>query len=256
MVPLGFFRQVVPRAHADLGVSWSSFNYLEAPPAVALDAAAPPAEFAAARHQAFSEAGHHALVKLLRLRANEIRPGGHLVAAIAGHRPDDAEGEPPSTPGIQPLQAALMRMVGEGQLTIPELMRTALFHSHERTPREMHAALADEAVAPLWELEVLEPRLIEHPAWAIYQDAIREDPSRKNEALRTYARAVFDNMVAASGWFWADVLRKSRGDNWDADAFLQEVTDKAVEECVDKFADMKVQIWYNNIRLKRTDKAV
>ncbi|KAJ3524661.1 hypothetical protein NM208_g11970 [Fusarium decemcellulare] len=253
MVPLGFYQQVIPNGHADLGLSWSSLNYLESIPSVSLDASAPPAEFVAARQKAFSAAGQKDLIKLLKLRAKEIRSGGYLIAAIGGQKP--AGEEKPSSPGFQPLQAAMMRMVGEGKLTPAELMQSAMFPSHERTPDEIRAALEDPEVAPLWEVEVLEPKLIEHPAWAIYQAAVQADESQKTDALRKYARTILVNLVSAGGWFWADVFRKSRGEDWDADAFLEELTNAAIEECVEKFGDLKAEIWYNYVKLRRTDNA-
>ncbi|KAJ4251009.1 hypothetical protein NW762_011659 [Fusarium torreyae] len=253
LVPLGFYQQIVPDGQADLGFSWSSLNYLEEVPTVKLDATASPAEFAAARHKALAAAGHTDLIKLLKLRAKEIRQGGYLISAIGGQRPKGETVD--SNPGIQPVQSGLMRMVGEGKLSFPEIMQTALFPSHERTPDEVRAALEDEAVKGLWEVESLEPKLIEHPAWAIYQDAVKSDESKKEEALKEYARAVVVNLVSASGWFWVDVLKRSRGEDWDGgDAFLEDFINIAVEEFVSKHADLKAQIWYNYIKLKRTDK--
>ncbi|KAF4446881.1 Benzoate carboxyl methyltransferase [Fusarium austroafricanum] len=255
LVPLGFFRQVVPTAQADIGFSWSSFNYLEKTPSASLDATASPAEFAAARHKALAAAGHTDLIKILKLRAKEIRTGGYLIAAIGGQMP---EGETrPSKPGAEVLQSGLMRMVAEGKLSFPELMQMALFPGHERTPKELQAALDDEAVAPLWEVESLEPKLIVQPAWEVYQDRIRADESVKDEAMKEYAQIVINNLVAAAGWLWVDVLKKSRGEGWDGgDAFLDEFINIAVEEFVTKHADFKAEIWYNYIKLKRTDKQI
>ncbi|KAK3375750.1 S-adenosyl-L-methionine-dependent methyltransferase [Lasiosphaeria ovina] len=259
MVPVGFFQQVVPAASADLGVSWSSFNYLSRQPTVALPATAAPAEFAAARQAAFASAAHADLVHLLQLRAAEIRPGGHLVVALGGTAPEgEGEGDvPPSTTGFMPLQTALMRMVGGGQLALGELMQFALFPSHERSPGEARAALADPAVAALWRVDTLQPRLVVHPAWEPYRAALAEagqDEQGRKAAVRAYAEAVVVNLIAASGWFWADTLRKSRGPDWKGeDAFLEEFTRVAIDECVDKFADMKVQIWYTYLRLERRE---
>ncbi|KAF4474652.1 fusarin C cluster-methyltransferase [Fusarium agapanthi] len=185
LVPLGFYQQVVPTGQADIGFSWSSFNYLENIPSVSLDATASPAEFAVARHKALATAAHTDLIKLLKLRAKETRSGGYFIAAIGGQAP---EGETtPSKPGSQVLQAGLMRMVGEGKLALPELMQMALFPSHERTPKEVQAALNDETIAPLWEVESLEPKLIDQPAWHTYQAKIKanENERRSSEGIRS-----------------------------------------------------------------------
>ncbi|KAJ4129804.1 hypothetical protein NW768_006774 [Fusarium equiseti] len=247
LVPIGFYQQVVPANSVDLGFSWSSFNYLENTPAIALDATASPTDYAIARHKALATAAHTDLIKLFKLRAKEIREGGYLIAAIGGQKP---EGETrPSNPGGHILQAVTMRMVSEGKLSLPELMQMALFPSHERTPEEIRAALNDEAVAPLWEVEVFESKLIVQPAWGIYNKAAETE---KEEAFRKYATVVIENLVAAAGWFWIDILKRSRGEEWDdADAWLEEFTDMGVEEMVTKHTDFKAEIWWNYLRLRR-----
>ena len=103
LLPQGFFAPVLPPASVDVALAWSSLNYL-ATPRIAAAPTATPAEFAAARHAAFRDAGHRDLARLLRLRATEVRPGGFLVAAASG-----AGLDPPSDAGAGPLQAALMR---------------------------------------------------------------------------------------------------------------------------------------------------
>ena len=101
----------------------------------------------------------------------------------------------------------------------------------------------------------MQPKLIVQPAWQVYQDKIKVDESKKDEALKEYARVAISNVVSASGWFWVDVLKKSRGQDWDGgEAFLEEFINITVEEFVTKFADFKLEIWYNYIKLKRTDK--
>ncbi|KAM0212606.1 hypothetical protein ACHAQI_004561 [Fusarium lateritium] len=252
LVPRGFYQQVVPTSSVDVGFSWSSLNYLEKTPTVSLDATASPADFAAARHEALASAAHTDLIKLLKLRAKEIREGGYFITAIGGQKP---EGETTvSNPGAHVIQAGTMRMVGEGKLSIPELMQFALFPSHERTPNEIGAALQDESVAPLWEVEVMESKLIVQPAWEVYQDTVQADETKKDEALEEYARVVMGNLIAAFGWFWTDILKKSRGAEWDGgDAFLDDFLRISVEEFVTKFADFKAQIWWTYLRLKRTD---
>ncbi|KAJ4004499.1 hypothetical protein NW752_011595 [Fusarium irregulare] len=250
LVPVGFYQQVVPANSVDLGFSWSSFNYLENTPIVALDATASSTDYAIARHKALATAAHTDLIKLFKLRAKEIREGGYLIAAIGGQKP---EGEArPSNPGGHILQAVSMRMVGEGKLSLPELMQMALFPSHERTPDEIRAALSDEAVAPLWEVEIFESKLIVQPAWEVYDNATEAE---KEEAFRKYAAVVIENLVAAAGWFWIDILSRSRGEEWDgADAWLKEFTDMGIDEMVTKHPDFKAEIWWNYLRLGRTDR--
>lgn len=251
MIPIGFFEQVVPDGFADIGFSWSSMNYLSRIPDISLDATASPADFVAARHKALAAAGHSDLVKLLRQRAREIRPGGYFVAAIGGQRPAGEPDRPLTNTGFQPLQGALMKMVASGTLKKEELMGLALFPSTERTVEEVRASLNE--TTSLWEVETLEPKLIEHPAWATYQAALKTG-DKKEEATREYAFAVVVNLVSSSGWFWIDTLKKTRGEDWTGgDAFLAELTRLAVDVCIQEFHDMRVEIWYNYVRLRRTD---
>ncbi|KAG9253741.1 S-adenosyl-L-methionine-dependent methyltransferase [Emericellopsis atlantica] len=250
IVPVSFYRQVMPTGFADIGFSWSSLNYLEFPLNVQLDATMSSQDFATARHNAVAGAGAADLVKLLRLRAREIKAGGYFVAAIGGQKPESGSDTlEPSNPGGQPMQAGLMKMVALGKLTMPELMQNALFPSHERTIEEVKAGL--DAVSDLWEVEHVEPKLIVHPAYETYQAS-----DKSPEALRKYASDCMMNMVASSGWFWVDVMKRSRGPEWDGgDAFLEELTNYMIDAFVDKCPDLKFQIWYNYIRLKRTDVA-
>jgi hypothetical protein len=100
----------------------------------------------------------------------------------------------------------------------------------------------------------MESKLIVQPAWEVYQDTVQADETKKEEALKEYARAVMENLIAAFGWFWIDILKKSRGAEWDGgDAFLDDFLRISVEEFVTKFADFKAQIWWTYLRLKRTD---
>lgn len=254
MVPIGFYRQVIPTGHADLGFSWSSLNYLETTPTVALDATASPADFVAARHKAFSAAAATDLIKLLRLRAKEIRAGGHLIAAIGGLKPDGES--TPSNTGFQPLQAAMMKMVGAGTLSVAELGEMAMFPTHERTLEEVKDALS--SVSPFWETEHISAKLIEHPSWVTYQTALSSagsDPSKKDEAAKKYAHETLVNLLSSSGWFWIETLKKHRGQDWDGDAWLEEFLKIAVEEMLanETFRNSKVAIWYNYVKLRRTD---
>ncbi|CAG7566334.1 unnamed protein product, partial [Fusarium equiseti] len=166
-----------------------------------------------------------------------IREGGYLIAAIGGQKP---EGETRrSNPGGHILQA------------LPsDLMQMALFPSHKRTPNEVRDALNDEAVARLWEVEVSESKLILQPVWEVYNNAAQKE---KEEAFKKYVTVVIENLIVAVAWFWIDMLKRSRGEEWDgADAWLKELTDIGVEETVTKHADFKVEIRWSYIRLIKT----
>jgi hypothetical protein len=255
MVPTGFFQQVVPDESIDVGLSWSALNYLSAFPNISLDATASPAEFVAARYKALATAGHTDLVQILKKRAREIRPGGYFIAAVGAMRPAGEPDAPMSNTGFHPIQAVMKKMTEAGTLKMEELMQMALFPSTERTVEEVRAAL-DETPS-LWEVETLKAELIEHPAWAPYQAALQaagDDAAKTKEARYEYATQIIVNLLSASGWFWVDTLKKTRGQDWTGgDAFLEELTTLAIEECVKGYYDMKVQFWYNYFRLKRTD---
>lgn len=257
MIPIGFYNQVTPTAHADLGLSWSSLNYLENSPNIALDATASPAEFIAARQKALASAGATDFIKLLKLRAQEIRPGGYFIAAIGGQKP---EGDSrPGNQGFQPLQAAMMKMLKTGKLSMAEMGATALWPAHERTLEEVKVGL--DAVKGLWDVEHVDAQLIVHPSWGTYQDALAgagEDQGKKDEAARKYAYETLVNLLSSSGWFWIETLKKFRGEEWDGDAWIDELLALAVEEMLasETMRNAKVEMWYNYIKLKRSDVAV
>ncbi|KAH8822100.1 S-adenosyl-L-methionine-dependent methyltransferase [Xylogone sp. PMI_703] len=252
LIPRGFYNLLLPSPTADLGVSWSSLNYLSSQPQVKLEATASHAEFAKARAEALSAAGHTDLIGFLTLRSLEIRPGGYFVAAIGGRKPasDDRESET----GSQLLQAALIAMLTAGKLSLPELQAFALFPGHERTLEEIQTVLNLGEIRGLWEVQCLDPKLIVHPAWVTYQDEIlsAKSDSDKAQATERYARAIVVNLVSSAGWYWVDVLKQKRGAEWNGgDAFLDELTEIAVKTCVEKFSDVRVEIWYHYLKLKR-----
>ncbi|KAF7549354.1 hypothetical protein G7Z17_g6440 [Cylindrodendrum hubeiense] len=253
MVPTGFYNPIIPQPKADLGISWTSMNYLESQPNVTLNPAATPADFLAAKHEAFAAAAQKDLIKFLKLRANEIRDGGYFVAAIGSQKPKSEV--VPSNPGFKLLQSVLVQMVGKGSLTYGELTQFALFPSHERTPEELQEALQVPEIEALWAVESLESKLVVHPAWLEYQETIElagTDEVKKKTALEVYARAVTLNLVSASGWFWLEVLKHHRGPSWNGgDAFLEELTELSIREWVESSDESKVEIWYIYLKLKR-----
>ncbi|KAK7219369.1 hypothetical protein V2G26_007372 [Clonostachys chloroleuca] len=253
MIPVGFYNRIVPSQLVDLGVSWSSMNYLKTQPAFTFDPQSTAAEFAAARHKAFSSTARQDLASFMTLRASEIRKGGHLVAALGAQKP--ALEAKQGNSGSIPLQSALVKMVARGLLNHQELLQFALFPSDERTVEEVQEVLNLPEISKSWSIEVFEPELIVHPAWAEYQtasDAAGADQAKKEDALRNYARSAILNLVSSSGWFWLDILKAHRGSDWDGgDEFFEELAQASVQEWVEKFPDLKVEFWYIYLRAKR-----
>lgn len=210
MGPRNFYNVLLPNPTADLGLAWSSFNYLSSQPQINVAPDASFAEFSKARAEALSVAGHADLIKLLRLRAQEIRPGGYLVAAIGGKKPAGEERE--TEAGAQPLQAAFISVMETGKLTRKEMAEFAMFPSHERTPEEIKQVLDLDEMKALWEIESFEPKLIAHPAWTVYENSLKSiscDEARL-EVVEAYARATVTNLVSSTGWFWIDILKRTR----------------------------------------------
>lgn len=87
MIPVGFYNRIVPNQLVDLGVSWSSMNYLRTQPAFEFSLQSTAADFAAEKHEAFSSTAHQDLISFMTLRASEIREGGCLVAALGAQKP-------------------------------------------------------------------------------------------------------------------------------------------------------------------------
>ncbi|XPS77131.1 hypothetical protein M3J09_009165 [Ascochyta lentis] len=74
MVPISFYNPIASPASVDIGVSWSSLNYLEhQPPPLPASDLATLIQQRAIRN---AKQAHTDLIKLLRLRATEIKPGG------------------------------------------------------------------------------------------------------------------------------------------------------------------------------------
>ncbi|KAB5542530.1 S-adenosyl-L-methionine-dependent methyltransferase [Coniochaeta sp. 2T2.1] len=253
LLPTSFFRPVVAPGTVDLGLAWSCLTYLSHQPELSLDATATPADFAITRAKALASAGHKDLIQVLVLRGAEIKPGGHLVAAIGG-QPPTPDSETGDT-GVAPVTAAMMKFVVRGKANMQELSRFALWPASDPSLGEVRKVLEEPSVAELWEVEHLEAKLVVHPAWEGYRIALDEaggDGDRVREARERYIRAVVGNLLAASGWFWVEKLKETRGRDWDGgEAWLRELEEEAVMEGVEKFGEMKVRLWYTYLKLKR-----
>jgi hypothetical protein len=149
----------------------------------------------------------------------------------------------------------MIKMVEGGKIAPGDLMKCAMFPSHEHSLEDIRAILDSSDIAALWEVEVFEPKLIVHPAWEVYRQeaaAAGGDEVKKAAAYKAYARKSCENLLAASGWFWVDIMKAGQ-DDFDGEAFLKELCDEATEQTVDKFQEMRVEIWYAYLRLKRKD---
>ena len=254
IIPVGFFSQVVPSATVDLGVSWSSMTYLEHQPKLEVSPDADMSTINAARKAATEKAGKESVAKFLTLRAAEIKPGGYFVAAMGGAAPSGETQE--SNPGAAPLGKAMMIMIQNGKIAPQEAMKFASWPAYDGTTIEdLKELLAKPEMAALWEVEVAEPYLVEHPAWKTYQEALKiagSDEGASDKAVLDYSRAIMTNLLASSGAFWSSILKHNRGEDWHGeDEFVNEMTEVAVEQCAKDFKDMRVVIWYNYLRLKR-----
>jgi hypothetical protein len=151
----------------------------------------------------------------------------------------------------------MMKMVGTGKMALAELMAMALWPSYEITVDRLRRLLDEEGVRDLWEVEVCEARLVVHPAWVEYQselEKVGDDEEGRTKACERYAQVITRNNAAAAGFFWEECLKAHRGADWEGGKeFLEELRGMAVKECVAGFRDMKTQIWYNYLRLKRKE---
>ncbi|KAF9729719.1 hypothetical protein PMIN06_004945 [Paraphaeosphaeria minitans] len=159
VLPGTFYDQIMPDQTVDVGTAWSSFHWLEkTPPPMDI----PPDENYYTAWQAHIRSqGLTDLTKLLRLRAREIKPGGHLLVVI------------PTTPASsvkvywEAFQQASLSCLTDGTIT-PEQWRAFRAPFFQPTEDDLRQILA--TVQDLWHLPMpwSYPTLA-HPAWTALQ---------------------------------------------------------------------------------------
>lgn len=205
MAPISFFNQIVPSGTVDLGLAWSSLNYLkhEAPPAE------PGTDFmTAVKERAIRNAvvAHSDLVELLRLRGQEIRPGGALVVSLGARSTD---GTPNMPPLIAAMRAASGALVSSGKINSEQLLALSSPAVHERTADDVKRAA--EEVKDTWKLEACVQKMIEHPAHAdlisAKQKATEEEAAKLSEQ---YADTIASWIVSAFAGMMVKALRTGK----------------------------------------------
>ena len=203
MVPVSFFRQIAPDSSVDIGFAWSCLNYLEfqLPPLPSIDLQ----ELARQRAVRNAKAAHVDLVKLLRLRAREIKSGGVFMGAISAR---SSSGVPNVAPITAAMMAAIFEMVHAGRISQAQVMQLDV-PLHEHSMEEMERAFAE--VEEVWGKEVCFEKMIQHPAIAELEAKKKAEGVDLEELSKEYASTVVDWIMSVLTWFLVKALRAGNG---------------------------------------------
>ena len=238
MVPVSFFHQIAPDNSVDIGFAWSSLSYLEfqLPPLPSMDLQ----ELTKQRAVRNAKAAHVDMVKLLRLRAREIKSGGVLIGAVGGR---SSSGAPNVAPIAAALMAAIFEMVHEGRISQAQVMELDA-PIQERSMEEMERAFAE--VEELWGKEVCFEKMIQHPAVAELEAKKKAEGVDLEELSKEYASTVVDWIISPFAWFFVKALRAGNG-KMDEEEMLAPMTAEE-EGLVDEFAERVKRIFVRDQR--------
>lgn len=238
MVPVSFFHQIVPDNSVDIGFAWSCLHYLEflLPPLPSTDLQ----ELVKQRLVRSAKAAHVDLVKLLRLRAREIKSGGVFIGAIAARSSS-------SVPNVAPAAAALIvaisEMVHAGRISQAQVMGLDM-PVHEHSMEEMESAFTE--VEEVWGKEVCFEKMIQHPAVAELEAKKKAEGVDLEELSKEYASTVVDWTMAPLTWFLVKVLRAGNGGMGEEEMFASMTAEE--EGLVDELAERAKRVFVKDQR--------
>ncbi|KAF2680875.1 S-adenosyl-L-methionine-dependent methyltransferase [Lentithecium fluviatile CBS 122367] len=173
LVPQSFYTQILLEGSVDIGLSWSSFNYLEHQPIPIPVSGSSWPDAVRRREERNIAQAHIDCVKLLELRAVETKPGGCLVMALS------------ASPSPGKMQLAVLD---------PGM--------HERSEEEVQRALSDTVISKTWDMTICKPEVLVHPAWDVLQVSPKSEEDYEEYGERC-ARWIF----AVLGWYAVRALR-------------------------------------------------
>ncbi|KAJ4298855.1 hypothetical protein N0V90_004098 [Kalmusia sp. IMI 367209] len=226
MLPGSFYGQIMSPESVDIGMAWSSFHFLENQPQH-VDTTSESEEEAYVRwRESVRLQGHVDMVKLLRLRANEIKPGGQLIIAMVTNAASN-------TPKVhyEATVQALKKCLEDGLMT-PEQYNAFRAPIFEPTEDDLQQILS--AVQDLWSLPKPWGRsTIPHPSWAKLQQSEKtsRDYDEFAEGIAGFILAIYSGILIKalrSGHHATEqALRKTK--SADEDRFLAEFKKRFIE---------------------------
>lgn len=224
---MSFFHQIAPDNSIDIGFAWSCLNYLEflLPPLPSTDLQ----ELVKQRAVRSAKAAHVDLVKLLRLRAREIKSGGVFMSAIPAR---SSSGVPNVAPAAAALMAATLEMVHAGRISQAQVMGLDM-PVHERSMEEMERVFAE--VEEVWGKEVCFEKMIQHPAVAELEVKKKAEGVDLEELSKEYASTVVDWAMSPLTWFFVKTLRAGDGEMDEEEMFAPMTAEE--EGLVDELAE-------------------
>nr|A0A6J4B4P7.1 RecName: Full=Methyltransferase LUC1; AltName: Full=Lucilactaene biosynthesis cluster protein 1 [Fusarium sp.]BBQ09592.1 methyltransferase [Fusarium sp.] len=208
MIPRSFYRQVVPSRSADLGFSLAALHHLDHVPK----------SQDGVDHQALlKRQAHLDLLQFLKLRADEIVPGGSLVLSFVSQ---SSSGRENYAGLVDACRNAMIDMVKDG--TLPGAVAGSFYvPTYNRTLQDVQKVI--EEVIPTWIAhEVFEQDCL-HPAKKDLELQKSSDDYDSDEASRRYADVVVDWLMAVCAGYFLKAVKVGSDNTFtgeDAEKFL------------------------------------
>ncbi|KAM5344952.1 hypothetical protein ACJ41O_010814 [Fusarium nematophilum] len=236
MIPRSFYRQVIPPRSAYLGFSLAALHHLDHVPQ--------PTDGKADESKLLQQQAHIDLSTFLKLRSQEIVPGGSLVLSFVSQA--SAGYENYSGP-VDACRNAMIQMVQQGEIPV-SVAGAFRVPTYNRTLDDVRKVL--DETAQTWAVHDLSEADVTHPA---IQD-LRSASVLGEEASRTYADVIIDWMMAVcSGYFTKALKVGSQGayTEEEEDALLQDWISRTKELFILDHKDEEVICSFIYARLER-----
>ncbi|KAL2678830.1 hypothetical protein Neosp_009582 [[Neocosmospora] mangrovei] len=212
MIPRSFYRQVVPSRSADLGFSLAALHHLDH---------VPKSEDGVDHQALLKRQAHVDLLRFLKLRGDEIVPGGSLVLSFVSQ---SSSGKENYAGLVDACRNAMIDMVKDG--TLPGAVAGSFYvPTYNRTLQDVQKVM--EEMTLTWTAhEVFEQDCL-HPAMKDLEAQKSSNGHNSDEASRQYADIVVDWLMAVCAGYFLKAVKVGSDST-----FTDEDADKLLEDWV------------------------
>ncbi|RSL42166.1 hypothetical protein CEP54_015572 [Fusarium duplospermum] len=239
MVPRSFYRQVVPSLFADLGFSLAALHHLDH---------VPKDEDGVDHQILLKRQAHLDLLRYLKLRGDEIVPGGSLVLSFVSQ---SSSGRENYAGLVEACRNAMIDMVKDG--TLPGAVAGSFYvPTYNRTLQDVQEVI--EEVIPTWLAhEVFEQDCL-HPAKKNLELRKKAEGHDGDEVSRQYADVVVDWLMAVCAGYFLKAVKVGSDNKFtdeDAERFLVDWVKRTKEFFFKDHRDEDVVCSFIFVRLER-----
>ncbi|EEU43639.1 uncharacterized protein NECHADRAFT_101086 [Fusarium vanettenii 77-13-4] len=239
MIPRSFYHQVVPSRSANLGFSLAALHHLDH---------VPKGEDGVDHQALLKRQAHLDLLRFLKLRADEIVPGGSLVLSFVSQ---SSSGRENYAGLVDACRSAMIDMVKDGTL-LGAVAGSFYVPTYNRTLQDVQKVI--EEMIPTWIAhEVFEQECL-HPAKKDLELQKSSDGQNSNDASHRYADIVVDWLMAVCAGYFLKAVKVGSDNTFtheDAEKFLVDWVKRTKEFFFKDHRDEDVVCSFIFVRLER-----